>query len=572
MIDRLRPRRDESGAFIALWALLVVGLITMAAIAIDLGALQQDRRLDRSVTDSAATAGADKLSANAPGPFNACEMAWNIAARNLGYTPPGAGSTPCSGATSALTPATTCNAGDPARTVSGSIGPYSVTVTTPVPDDSSLMSASAIGGPQAQGASSTYDGTPCSRVGVAVSLTRKSFFGGVVGVNSASTTVHSVAKATTGGSFTNPFPALVALDRTACRTIDAEPGHIHVFNNGDKPGIMQADSDGSGCSSGDYILNIQGSASLVADPGTPSGTPGIINYYATQNLSAAYVPNSVPSGYSVQPTQMLQRVTRSPVDQVYHCSSGCTDYIGTVQSRYAGTGTPSGFNTYTGSCSPGAGTISVPSNGLYISCPNFTVGSTVTFTPQAAGTTPVVVFDGYVSINSGGTFAVNTTSNDPMTGLPVATVAADSLLVIRGQDSSGAAISMQSSTTHLDLANTVMVSKVGGANFNGGPDIHWSPAAGTSADPVIAGLKNLVFWTEASTSVTFQGGPTFDSDGIFVMPNAQLLIRGSGTLDARQVQFWCDRAQVNNNSANFLLRPDPSKAIGGSTQRAALIR
>jgi hypothetical protein len=184
------------------------------------------------------------------------------------------------------------------------------------------------------------------------------------------------------------------------------------------------------------------------------------------------------------------------------------------------------------------------------------------------------VFSGTISASSGGAMFVNTASTS---GLPVATANADSLVVVQG-NSSGNAVTLTSGGS-LSMADTVMITTTGGLSFqSGGATVLWSADTGTTssfgsaAASVTNGLTNLVYWTETTNGVSFQGGPAFVSDGIFALPKGPLNIQGKGTLDARNVQFWCDSTTTNNASAVVYLRPDPNRSITTLGTVSALIR
>jgi hypothetical protein len=153
-------------------------------------------------------------------------------------------------------------------------------------------------------------------------------------------------------------------------------------------------------------------------------------------------------------------------------------------------------------------------------------------------------------------------------------------VIVQGKNSNGYAIDLHSGPL-LSVANTTVLASTGGLSFqSGSTNILWSAAAGSATTPtfgsspytVTNGFKALMFWTESTTGVSFQGGPAFTSDGIFALPNGPLNIQGAGLLDARDVQFWCATATTNNASAVVYLRPDLSAAIRTFGTGSALIR
>ncbi len=50
-------RRDERGVVVVMYAVAMTGLVTMAALALDLSQLRSDRRVNKTVADSAVRAG-----------------------------------------------------------------------------------------------------------------------------------------------------------------------------------------------------------------------------------------------------------------------------------------------------------------------------------------------------------------------------------------------------------------------------------------------------------------------------------------------------------------------------------
>ena len=570
----MRPgaRRGEQGAFILLYVFVGLGLLAMAALAIDLSRLRGDRRVDRAAADAAAAAGALSLHSSAPGPFNACVAAWKQAAENLGSTPPAAGTSPCSGVGSAITSTTTCADTDAARSVVGTIGAFSVTVTTPVPDTSPLLNAETAGGDTTQAVLPTWDGSQCDRIGVTIQVTRKSIFAGVVGAASSTTTVHSVARGVTAqGSGANP-PALVALNKNDCLAVNAGTGLIEAVNNGSHAGIIQADSDASTssgsftCSSNKVLAVTGNGVRIKADPGS-DGSVGILAYYASARPTAGY-DSSKSGDYVGTLSQLAAPITRSPVDLKYHCSAAdvpdtgrcpaADDPIQQLFDTYTVGAPPAPYSTFplVGQSCTAPPPVFTPGNWL-INCPSgFTVGIPVLF---GGGS---LVFTGDVNIVAGGNLLVNSAVvANPVTGLPVPVDGTlDSIVTIRG--TSG--LTMQSASASLSMAQTLLYTTQATGNFQGGPTIRWSP-------PSAGDLKGLMMWSEATSTMAFGGGPTFKCDGVVFVPNTLLSIQGSGTLNATNVQFWTDRIETQG-AAQFILRPDPSSSIATSAAQSRLIR
>jgi hypothetical protein len=358
-------RRDERGSFLPLFALLLVALITMTAIAVDLAALHTDRRSDKLAADVAATAGAAKLDTTATGRYAACLEAWDYAARNLGYPDGTAGfgqdSTVCapfqagSACSDSATPPAPTPAGD---AVSGSMGGYTVTITTPVENTSTLMTtADDIGGGRSQGITTSStgntdsDGGPCERIGVTVSYSRQPMFATVIGAGAASTTLHAVALTANGAA---SIPAsVVLLDPHDCSVFvqNSASGGVSVNDptGATRGGIVvvsdatsqsgagpctqlstnndyEAEAKGSGSGNG-IILN-PGDLYLGAYVGTNCGAThacnqGQISVGSTQSnisieevLNGPYVqPNGIPPA-------IAPLTTRTLIDYVFNCNNG----------------------------------------------------------------------------------------------------------------------------------------------------------------------------------------------------------------------------------------------------------
>ena len=315
MIRRFRDDRDERGAIIALVALSMVAILTVAALVVDIAVLKSDRRFDRDAADAAATSGALDLDGSTTGPASACAVAWTTALLNLRVSSSGVTS-PCS-----TNFTTACSAASPV-TATGSVSGYTITITNPVPDMiggsiNPLLKATAIGGNVSQTANATYDGAACDRLAVEITRSRNSVFAGVAGSNNQSTTVHSVARynPASGGP---KIPALVALNKTACPSIDASSGTIHVYNNGTYPGIIDADSKATAAScSSATTFNAGSNGSIIADSNTDTPPMAGILGYSAPALSSAFP--SVGT-YTGTPTYEVPR-TRSYPDSTYHCGN-----------------------------------------------------------------------------------------------------------------------------------------------------------------------------------------------------------------------------------------------------------
>ena len=111
-------------------------------------------------------------------PQPACSQAWSYLKTNLGAS----GSSPCAGFPAALVGACPTTA----TVLTGTLGPYTVKITWPVPDSDPLMANPTVQGgftqsidPEVDGDTAADPTVPCSRLGVTVTRMRKSTFAGI---------------------------------------------------------------------------------------------------------------------------------------------------------------------------------------------------------------------------------------------------------------------------------------------------------------------------------------------------------------------------------------------------------
>ena len=258
---------DDAGAFAILFAILVVLLVMIAALIIDIGLLRVDRGDERSAADGAATAGAGDLSPTVSSSVaQACSTAFDYT-RYLREAGDPVAAPPCS----SLVPTGQCNpASTPAKSVSGTIGRWTVTVTYPVPDASPLM-GQQIGGDGVTQPITSDDGTPCERLGVAVTAHRDFVFAGVGGFSGSTTGQHSVARATPITTGPGTPVSLVTFDPDGCHSIRAFDSGITVkADNGATPfsGIVAVNSSGLG---GNGYNDCNGSHTVIETSETGDG-------------------------------------------------------------------------------------------------------------------------------------------------------------------------------------------------------------------------------------------------------------------------------------------------------------
>jgi hypothetical protein len=576
---RRQGAQSERGIVLVLAALAMVAILVIAALVIDMGATRAYRRDARAAADAGASAGALVLTDDSG--LAACLSAFEYTVQNLGLAQP-------SGGFSATCAALAGACGTTARSASYSSGTTAIRVTSPVLDGSSLMRGDLVGGGAAQTAVTDIDGEPCDRLAVEVTQAQASFFRGVVGGGAADFSVHSVARFNPTPGQGSAAPALVALNATACRAIDAgNNGDIIIEATSEGPGIAYADSTGPSCTSSTPIIDAYSSGRLVAE--ASGSSPGTIAWVQAPTTRALHggstqqvVGTSATNGANYVGSMFARSepITRTPVDERYRCTNitpatdqpdGCTatSDLNVVQSHLdlaGGSGVPSGFTTYAGPCSTASGVaqVTIPAGGLYVNCPTFEVkGGAVNF--LGGGT---VVFAGGITVDAGGTLLVNTTplgSSSPTLagGYPSpANAGASTALVLRSTAAS--AFRFQSASAAAYLAQTAIVSR-GGFDLGGGPVLRWSA-------PATGALAGLMYWSESAQPVSLSGSPTIRARGIFFHGNGAIQASGSGTIDLTNVQVWANTFRISTGGPQLLLAPDSEFSIKTEGAGTSLVR
>jgi hypothetical protein len=566
--------RGDKGTILPIVAMSMLALLTMVAIVIDLGATRSLRRDARSASDAGATAGA--LAIGSPTSGSACTDA-------LGYTLKDLGVQTSASISDACTPLSAACSGTTARVATLKVdNDTTVRVTNPVPDTSPLMQGTSEGSGVAQAVNATADGAPCDRVGVEVTQSQPAFFRGAVGGGAATFTVHSVAKFYP--SLRNAIipPALVALNQTTCKAIDAgNNGNIILVGNSVGPGIAYSDSDGSAgsCSSSNPILASRSSGRLVAESlGSVVGqlgwysAPTSLGYNgsASTNQTAPATFASTTQNYVGLLYARTQRTTRVPVDKRFHCTNVPTsvqplcstpDPIAALQalSSSSASAAPGGYTVYSGPCDTTAGAITFPSGNVWVNCPTFTVKGNSLSIP-GGGT---VIFNGSLSVEAGGNLLSNTSGALDSSGYPIATDPSHQTTLLINS-TGGSAFNIASNSSSVLLAQTTVYNS-GGLTLQASHSINWTPPPAGDA------LFGLLYWSESTQQFSIQGSPQIFARGIMFHGNGQLVGSGGGTIDLTNVQMWVD-TMATNGSTTVKLAADPSSAINVAGAGSALIR
>jgi Flp pilus assembly protein TadG len=300
---RTRARGDERGAFIVLYALMIVALLVMVAIVVDLGAVRASRRAQQSTADLAALAAGPKLSDVSGGdPVNACFDAFAYIQSNTDDLPSSASmasaTTGCPHLPAVCTATTT-----PTDAVASGSSPYTITIRYPVP--ASELTDSHFSG------SGLADGTnQCERMRVSLRKSEKNSFAGVIGAGTSSTGATAVIRGFTKGTL-DQIAALIVLERFDCQALRTSGfGNVLVkkfvvSTTETVPGIVHADSVGmtsspgmgypgtcSGSNASNYVVYGAGTGIPSGGGSTRPGQPRII----AEGIASPACPNTGSPG------------------------------------------------------------------------------------------------------------------------------------------------------------------------------------------------------------------------------------------------------------------------------------
>jgi hypothetical protein len=301
-------KRDERGVVVILYALALTGIVTVAAMVLDLSQLRSDRRINKSVADSAVRAGLGVLQA---GPWSGVCRAREYLRTNKGLSSfdPGSEkwfqlSAPLNRLTSSPCLNTT-NAPFVNLCLPGELG-------IPRTDTWGRLTATAGGGRYTIEIQSGYSmpdprfpedqlaaadtGDPlkgsCDNLAVIITEKRTPLFGGVIDRRTRTTTIRSVGRLSmiSTGEYN---PALLLLERAGCDVLVAGSNNTRVIAQPylDHPGVIQIDSaDTVGCSNGQAVLN---GANTSGGPSVVACSAKLLNPTPGCNLATADKPSRI---------------------------------------------------------------------------------------------------------------------------------------------------------------------------------------------------------------------------------------------------------------------------------------
>lgn len=553
--------RDESGAILALAAIALVATIATAAVVVDLSASRNDRSLSQVAVDAATASAGIELGDN--GAQAACEIAFDYLGSNLGES--------LAGANCATMPYECTDFTVPVEVavVSGDIR---ATVVHPVSNSHIFMASSTAGTPTQ--AISEGDGLPCDRIAVSIERDRTRYFGGFIGAEEATTTIHSVARAVVSDEQKRPVHLLL-LNREECNVINvssASSGGLYVRPTTDPDtgevfaGFIASDSSGTvGCGS-NGILDVDGNGAEVRADGDPGcddelylGTGagcGVLEIFGATTEGCVLPACSSSGTVAPEASRLGRRITRAPVDHRFNCEGDYTDldiracrnddgsqpWIDQLVQELGRVAPPVGYLDYVSHgypCSINGGpstVVTIPEGNWWIDCGDLNIKRTLEF---LGGN---IVLTGDLTIQAGGDLQINTANTetydwtwpeafDPYENSPTAGV----LVLQSGQfkQSSGASVRIEHTTIYMGADASLA--------FNGGQgSVFWSA-------PNEGPFEDLALWSESANGHDFAGSASLTLDGVFFAPNAEIRYQGNGSGNVVQAQFIADKLTVGGS-------------------------
>lgn len=601
--------RREEGAILVIFALVLVLLLGISAIVMDLAGLRQDRRADRLASDIAATAGAVSLDPVAGGNAQeACETAWDYVWENLADEGVPAPAATCAAFSTPCNPLV-------ARTTGVTVGPYTLTITQPVPDNHPLMTTQVL--------NTAADGAACQRIGVEITRDRDYTFAQVLGLDTGSTHVASVARIGVGQGEGELVPLLV-LEPISCDALyTSGQGKVTVTYNGDTPGYIIVDSNASKttnpnrCGNNIYTIESQGTNDqswirAIPVPGPPDRIPSVILSHALSGVfpadpAHAYNPSNLtqiidPSLVS-DPTEPAdtffrlypvpvgsqRRITRAPIDWRYNCKTSYPDYpldlgnpglggipvepcveapakrsyIDDLKAFLPPPGTPPvGYNVWEDDpltplideCSPGSGYPPLNLVGDYwVNC---TGPQGFSFNSSATFSGGNVIFEGPVTLQSSASLTIN------------AGATSDHFVVVRSGNfdkTAQASISLQRTFVYLEN---------GAIDFGGGSgSLLWTAPEGPGNPAMFhaGNYEDLALWSESSDQHWLGGQTGNVVVGTLFTPNALFTLAGQSGQFQADAQFLVRRLEVTGQG-EVRMKPDPDRVTPIPIREIRLIR
>ncbi len=553
--------RDESGAILALAAIALVATVATAAVVIDLSATRSDRSESQVAVDAATASAGLELGSN--GSRAACEIAFDYLASNLGeaFTGPSCATMPLE-----------CTDFTVPVEVAVESGDMRASVIYPVSNNHIFMASSTAGNPDQS--INEADGLPCDRIAVAVERERTRYFGGFIGAEEATNTVHAVARAVVSEDRKRPVHLLL-LNQTECDVINvssASVGGLYVRPTTDPDtgevyaGFIASDSSGRvGCGS-NGILDVNGNGAEVRADGEPgcdgelyvgSGAGcGVIEIFGATAEGCVLPACSSTGTVAPGPSRLGRRITRAPVDHRFNCEGDYSDidirpcrnddgsqpWIDQLVQELGRVAPPVGYLDYISHgypCNINGGpdtVITIPEGNWWVDCADLNIKRTLVF---EGGN---VVLTGDLTIQAGGDLQMNVANTEtydwtwPEAFDPYETSPEASVLVLQSgefKQSSGASVRIEHTMIYMGEDASL--------TFNGGQgSVFWSA-------PNEGPFEDLAMWSESANGHSFSGSASLTMDGVFFAPNATIRYQGSGSGNVVQAQFIADKLIVGGS-------------------------
>jgi hypothetical protein len=498
----------------------------------------------------------------------------------------------------------TCTPGQALTLVSGR---YTITVTHPVSDAHDLMTSGIVGATSQP--LDSDDGAACERVAVEMRSSRESMFAQLLGFDQGVTTVHTVARATTGDE--DPPINLLVLDRTACEAIKVRGGggiivdaRIDVDEAGNPvgllPGFIAADSDGSaGCTSVG-VISVEGSTALLRADGPdcpeqsgshPIGSftayegcgriqvyaPGTPGCAKTVNLPACSPGSGGSNPPKPAPTALAQPFTREKADHRYNCWSDYTlPPAGTSWAALPLTGDQSIGGCDTGEPDHiydlikdvGPVTNGKPTNrGLWkywnadLGRPCTVTGSAITVTKNVVVDCPNFTVKSRVQITGDVVFNGNVTVTSSTGDLRINhTLASPGWAFFRGGTlTKDAQAKLAFNYTSVYMSRTSRVAMSGGSG-----SLTWIAPDSDEFD-------DLALWSDSPLDHNWAGQAALNMEGVFFMPLAKAIYTGSSGQNQTNAQWIADKLEAAGGG-QLVVRPAADRGISFGGPASTLIR
>lgn len=588
----VRARSDETGAVTIMVAVSMVAVLVAAALVLDFGIARLDRQQNKSVADSAVTAGMRGLDMGdaRTHSFNGVCQALNF----LKASKPALASldwAPCSDPAKL---ATICKWDDPLThaAFTGSAGGITVEIRSP-------YDLTSTGWAEEQLATLAADQLTaqdsCNHLAVVVRQTRQPGLGSLATDSDLTTAVRSVGRVAEEVLDDQPV-ALLLLERMGCSAIEVNGSNsfVRVLASGNVPGLIHSDSTGELCSGNQRILVGDHPNGIIARAG--ANGPGLIRVRALGTLAGARAydsaTNVVAEGGAVGPGPL---VGRQPVDARYMPAARAA--ISDYEAVAATGGTAPGWTSK--NCNVSKAQLEAVTGDLWISCGNNSFNtsdvtlnaSRVYFDAKSVSASNLAIPNAtrvYVrgdtstngdGISVSGSFSMGGGSGNASCPNTVTTPTLTRARLVIGAGSltatpstsvklCGTTVVLRGGVTGGCIPSSYGAAPIDSVSCNGRLSLagatDWTApnsVAGQSTSADWGDFEDLAVWTEASGSHTMGGGAFMRLSGVFFLPNGEFKVHGGASQDVRNSQYIARTFRAEGGST-LELQPNPYDVIG----------